>query len=303
MRFLAVILWIMIGSSSNAFVATPYRQSEQSLSTARFNSYLDSLGRDPESIEGTTATSTTVSIPVSIPSNRSAPPDDTVHRLKKELMDLGTKTKRGFSASSTDRSTANRLIQELKQYNPTTEPAESYYSSNHKRPLSNLNPSLAGAWTLLYTDAPDITSLDTAPTAQLGRIGQDCTPPFITNVIEWKRPAWAAGLPFSGSDRTRLLQKVVTKATASPNEPTTLQLNLVGIEVLSDTGKETDLWKAVQESGVASGLVQVKPINLKGKLQPYFGTCSILYLDDELRIIKTGQNYVAVNRREKEPWF
>ena len=218
-------------------------------------------------------------------------------------MDLGTKTKRGFSASSTDRNTANRLIQELKQYNPTAEPAAPYYSSSQKSPQSNSNPSLAGAWTLLYTDAPDITSLDTAPTARLGRIGQDCTPPFITNVIEWKRPAWAAALPFSGSEKTRLLQKVVTKVTASLNEPMTLKLNLVGIEVLSDTGKETSLWKAVQESGVAAGLVQVKPINLKGKVEPYFGSCSILYLDDELRIIKTGQNFVAVNRREKEPWF
>jgi hypothetical protein len=48
------------------------------------------------------------------------------------------------------------------------------------------------------------------------------------------------------------------------------------------------------------------PIDLKGPIQTYFGKCSILYLDEELRIIQTGQNYVAVNVRQQnqdESWF
>ena len=40
------------------------------------------------------------------------------------------------------------------------------------------------------------------------------------------------------------------------------------------------------------------------KLLLRFGTFEILYLDEEMRIIRTGQNYLAVNTRIRDDeWF
>jgi PAP_fibrillin len=292
---------LLVCSVANAFVASTSPPSKnQRLSTARFNSYLDTLelggaagDSDDKAMKQnpTPSTKTNVSEPTVNPE---------ITRLKDELIDLAKATKRGFASSSSDRTRANKLIDALASYNPTTEPAAPYY----KTAKSTSQPTLAGKWTLVYTDAPDITSLASTPTAKLGRIGQDCTPPFIKNVIEWKRPDWAASLPFSGSESSRILQKVVTQATASPDNPCKLTLELAGIELSSDGGMESsDPWKAIQENGLSAGLLQINPIDLKGPIQTYFGTCTIVYLDEELRIIRTGQNFLAVNRRDQEPWF
>jgi hypothetical protein len=284
----------------NAFVASPspqWKNLNQRQSTERFNSNLDINNTLPEpQLGGSTVT---------------VHPE--IALLKDELMNLAKATKRGFAASSSDRRKANQLIDALASYNPTTEPAAPYYANTAKVTATAqvMIPTIAGKWTLLYTDAPDITSLASTPTAKLGRIGQDCTPPFIKNVIEWKRPDWAASLPFSGSESTRILQKVVTQATASPDTPCKLTLNLAGIELSSDSVaagagdgmKSSDPWKTIQDNGISAGLLQLNPIDLKGPIQTYFGTCTILYLDEELRIIRTGQNYLAVNCRDNEPWF
>jgi hypothetical protein len=227
--------------------------------------------------------------------------------LKDSLLSIAGKTNRGFRASAIEQNQIKDIIFQLQSLNPTAEPASSYYDGTS---LSSDKSTLAGKWTLVYTDAPDITSLDTSQlpfsTAQLGRIGQECIPPYIKNVIEWKRPDWARNLPFSGSDDSRVLQKVVTTATASPDQPRIVKLKVAGLELLAAGSSSTgDLLSRIQEDGLIGGLLGANPVDLKGPWNPPFGQFEILYLDKEFRIIKTYQNYLAVNRRidPGEEWF
>lgn len=224
-------------------------------------------------------------------------------RLKQEFLELAESTKRGFTASSSDRERANELIYALAAFNPSTQPASPYYEGGD----TTVGPSLAGKWTLVYTDAPDITSLDSTPTAKLGRIGQECSPPYIKNVIEWKRPAWASSLPFTGTDESRILQRVVTKATASPNRPMLVDLVVAGFELQSGEAAAevaiSNLADTIVDKGLPVGLLSINPIKVEGSVTVPFGQFEVLYLDEEMRIIKTGQNFVAANIRDREEWF
>jgi hypothetical protein len=246
--------------------------------------------------------------------------------VKKELLELAERTNRGFQASASDRKRARELIFDLARFNPTPEPASPYYtkandSNNGDQETEPPTSTLAGKWTLIFTDAPDITGLDTSrnpfSTAKLGRIGQECKPPYIKKVIEWRRPDWAKDLPLSGSDESRVLQKVVTSASATPDKPLMVDLKVAGLELeagsnsdeetnSSSAGEpESDIASRIQKQGIPAGLLSMNPVDLKGSWNPPFGQFEILYLDEDLRMIKTGQNYVAVNRRiqEGEEWF
>ena len=245
--------------------------------------------------------------------------------LKTKLMELAEKSQKGFSATSAEQKKARDVIYDLARYNPTSEPASPYYeTSNHPAIDDAQSPSLVGKWNLMYTDAPDITGLDTSSNpfsaAKLGRIGQQCNPPYIKNVIEWRRPDWATNLPsfipdLSGTDDSRVLQKVVTSASASPEKPFTVNLKVSGLELeagdssTGNDGNDDDLRRRIEKLGIPSAfLSQSGPIDLKGPLSNIipFGQFEILYLDEDLRIIRTGQNYVAVNQRiqnGQEEWF
>lgn len=210
-----------------------------------------------------------------------------------------------FSASRTDRDKAKKIINKLSKYSPTDEPAAAYYTDGDGS--SNARSTLTGKWTLIYTDAPGITSLDGGPfsTAKLGRIGQECDPPTIKNVIEWQRPDWASSLPFSGGESSRVLQKVVTEGSATPDNPKMVDLKLLGLEL---TGvDESD--ESGQEGGLnallngPAALFQNNPVKLQGPLKGPFGRFNILYLDHDMRITKTYQGYLAVNVREENAWF
>lgn len=235
-------------------------------------------------------------------------PPENVFLLKSQLLSLASSTDRGFTATKAQRDAANGVIEKLAKINPTAEPAAPYYSDLTYIP----GPNLSGKWTLVYTDAPDITGLASTPTAKLGRIGQECNPPYVKNVIEWKRPDWAANLPFSGSDESRILQKVCTKASASPSpDPLELNLELAGIElVVTDdddedevTTTDSSFLDVIQSKGLPVGLLQQAPVQLEGPLTAPFGKARILYLDEELRILRTAQNFVAVNVRSNPEWF
>lgn len=239
----------------------------------------------------------------------AVPVDPTVVSLQKRLLQLATSTNRGFTASSSERKQAREIIYDLANYNPTPEPASPFYNSTTSKSSSD-GPTLAGKWTLVYTDAPDITSLDSGgpfATAKLGRIGQECSPPYIKNVIEWKRPEWAAALPFSGTDDSQVLQKVVTEASASPDKPLMVNLKLAGIEVVAGNAgnvtSDSSFEQAVEQEGLPAAWFSKNPLELKGPLTAPFGQFEILYLDDEFRIIKTGQNFLAVNVRNEQDWF
>jgi len=212
--------------------------------------------------------------------------------LKRELIALSESTNRGFRASRVDRNQAKKTISELAKLNPSPEPAAAYYLPTSKSSGSSAK-GLAGKWTLVYTDAPDITSLDaTGPlsTAKLGRVGQQCDPPRIANVIEWTKPDWASDLPFSGSENSRVLQKVVCEGSASPSNPSTVDLKILGLELEGEG-----------DSGPAS-ILGNNPVKLQGPLSAPFGKFDILYLDETMRITKTYQGFYAVNLRDDE-WF
>lgn len=246
-----------------------------------------------------------------------ANPNPEAVKLKEELLSLASSTKRGFSASRSERKKAKDLIYDLAGYNPTKEPAAAFYTDNEAEGVVS-GPTLAGKWTLAYTDAPDITTLDAGPlaAAKLGRIGQECSPPFIKNVIEWRRPDWAKSLPLSGTDESRVLQKVCTEAVAAPDNPAVVDLKLVGLDLfgfggdssdmkIDEEGKKEERTVAdnIREDGIPAGLLESNPVELRGQLKAPFGQFEILYLDEEMRIIKTGQNYLAVNVRDDEEWF
>lgn len=231
----------------------------------------------------------------------AADSDDDVVRAKADLRRLSTATDRGFACSDADRLRARDAIDTLARRNPTAAPAAAYYPAG-TAVVDPAIPTLRGKWTLVYTDAPDITSLAaTTPTARLGRIGQECTSSddvggggggTIKNVIEWRRPAWAASLPFAGDDDARVLQQVCCGAAADPATPTEVALTLVGLELRgSGAGGGPGAW-----------LADRGPVELRGPLTLPFGRFDVLYLDEEMRITRTDRGYYAVNVREEE-WF
>ncbi len=239
-----------------------------------------------------------------------------VQSLKSELVELADRTKRGFVASAADKRKANEIVQSLQRLQTIPDPAKSYYdesaiSSVTSGETDDTSASISGKWTLIYTDAPDITGLDTSrnpfSTAKLGRIGQECDPPYIKNVIEWVRPDWAKDLPFSGSDESRILQKVVTSGTATPSKPTFVDLKVAGLELMAGESNSngSNVVETIQSQGIPAGLLSINPVDLKGPLNPPFGRFEILYLDEEFRAIKTSQNFLAVNKRctEDDEWF
>jgi hypothetical protein len=243
-----------------------------------------------------------------------------VESIKDQLKSLSHRTNRGFQSSSEDRKTAKELIYQLAQYSRSSDPARPYYDRKYN--IDGMDddstPTISGKWELIYTDAPDITGLDTSrnpfSTAKLGRIGQECSPPYIKNVIEWLRPDWADGLPFSGSSNSRVLQKVVTSALASPDKPLLVDLKVAGLEINAASTPtaaipdetSNNVFGRIQKDGIPSVIFSVLPVDLKGPLNPPFGQFEILYIDDELRVIRTGQNYLAANMRiqnEEDQWF
>ena len=233
-------------------------------------------------------------------------------QLKSDLVTLASSTRRGFAASKKDRDRAKTIINRLSQLSPTETPAAAYYTSSiDVKPTDDAAaPSLAGKWTLIYTDAPDITSLDAPLSIQkLGRIGQECTPPLIKNVIEWKRPDWASALPLSGNGDSVILQKVVTEGSSTPSNKSTVNLKIVGLEV---TGAKNDQSSIESNQGVTNAIYngpasffEDNPIKLQGPLKGPFGKFDIMYLDEDMRITKTNQGYFAVNVRQDEEnqWF
>ena len=125
-------------------------------------------------------------------------------------------------------------------------------------------------------------------------------------MIEWQRPDWASSLPFSGSDSSRVLQKVVCEGSATPDKPKMVDLKLLGFEVSGMDGSD----EAADGNGGLDSLFngpayffENNPVNLQGPLTAPFGKFDLLYLDDDMRITKTYQGYYSVNVREENEWF
>ena len=293
--------------------------------------------------------------------------------LKLSLLFQAQDAKRGFQATPSQRDEVSSIISQLAALNPTSQPAAAYYTDQN----TNFNideqqqGTIRGKWTLQYTNAPDITSLDPTlsndvnvdnginlpsppPLSKLGRIGQECdaVAGTITNVIEWRQPDfvdWFDKVNKSNDDSDysksesndsqedansgpRVLQKIVCEATADPDRPYQVDLQLVAFELLGETEDRDDQQssESKESGGSDSGrrgfnifnplglplpfssfealkdgparLLKSNPIKLRGPLKAPFGKFEILYLDEDMRIIKTGQGYFAVNVRG-EAWF
>lgn len=233
--------------------------------------------------------------------------DSDVMEAKAQLLKLAHVTRRGFEAKLSDRKRIKELVDFLKKKNPSVDPARAFYydeedETNNSHPSNPL--TLCGKWTLVYTDAPDIISLEgrrggPLSIAKLGRIGQECVPPNIKNVIEWKRPDWAKSFDILGTDDSRVIQKVVVEATASRENPMIVDMKVAGLDIFGVSGVEGK----EEQIGSPAKYFEENPIELRGPLQPPFGRFEVLYLDEDMRIIRTSQNFVAVNIRSVEEWF
>lgn len=256
---------------------------------------------------------------------------DEVESIKQEIYRLAEQTSRGFQANDLQRRCTHDLITDLARLYIANHPARAFYDSSSvncfEKDSNEKNSTcftLQGKWELVYTDAPDITTLDQNPLATLGRIGQECSSPFIKNVIEWKQPEWAERVPFlSGRARRstpstypRVLLKVVTSAMAQPQQPTKVNLQVAGIQIETDldednmnqNNKSVSLKDRIRRNGVVVGLLKkwrnVDWVSNAQNRLP-FGSFDIVYLDENLRITRTSQNHITVNKRlnETSAWF
>ena len=168
--------------------------------------------------------------------------------------------------------------------------------------------------TALSLQAPDITGLDNQgplPSAKLGRIGQECDPPNVKNVIEWLKPDWIKRLPFKlGEDGSRVLQKVCTEASVDPSKPLCADLKLVGVELIGEasntsTNDDKDDMSVNRLFQTPAEFLEKNPVELRGPLKAPFGKFDVLFLDKSMRIIKTYQGFLAVNVKQDvdNEWF
>ena len=143
---------------------------------------------------------------------------------------------------------------------------------------------LDGDWTLLWTDAPDITglgsSLPLAPT--LGRIGQEISAAdgTVVNVIEW-RPASFLTTLRSELAEDSVEQRVVTGFTEATPGDVKLVLKGAGLRPRRVLNRDLELG----------------PYDTTGLFSLPFGEFKVLYNDGSLRVVKTGQNFYSVNER------
>ena len=215
---------------------------------------------------------------------------------KAELLKLGESTNRGMSSSAGEKRRATEILESL--------------SSSVSRPSGYNLDQQVGKWTLVYTDAPDITSLDKTPGGQLGRIGNEITEEgVVKNVIEWLRPRWVDRIPVpsafrrallgSSSDEAngRFLQKVVTKGKSREGEEEFVDLKVAGVEGYAE-GADDDLPFILQRT-------KDQPIDIKGLAELPFGSFETKYLQDGIRIVKTNAGHwaVSVKNDDSSAWF
>ena len=175
----------------------------------------------------------------------------------------------GFDASPTQRQEIQQLINSLQQLNPNPSPAN----------------DLDGDWQLIYSDAPDITSLrNSGPLVRLQRVGQqiDAAAKTIANVIEYKPRMW---LPLStfGAEDDRIQQRVLLTYSVD-DEGRRCKLSIDGASLA-----------ARKFLGVS--LDAAPPLTIRGITSLPFGEFVCLYNDGDVRIAQTQQGYYSVNRR------
>mmetsp|Transcript_97808 Transcript_97808/g.174230 ORF Transcript_97808/g.174230 Transcript_97808/m.174230 type:complete len:244 (+) Transcript_97808:44-775(+) len=208
-----------------------------------------------------------VSASFSVPARQATRKDTERIEARRSLLEAIAPLDRGFSATREQRSQVSEKLSALVRLNPEPDPTS----------------KIGGEWTLIYTDAPDIIGIPTGPLSSLGRIGQeiDASAGTIANVIEY-RPSQLASNAVVAAQEDALVQRVFTDFSVS--SPTTVDLKIRGLGFLPRKVLGFELPEALQ-------------LSLKGPLSLPFGRFEILYLDEEVRIIRTGQGWLSVNRR------
>ncbi len=100
---------------------------------------------------------------------------------------------------------------------------------------------------------------------------------------------------------------MVTKGSASPEAPSKVFLELIGLKVDGPPAKDAskNIVRTIEQNGILAGGLQVFPLPLQGPVSIPFGEFELLYLDEEMRITRTGQNYFAINFKDnsQSEWF
>ena len=76
--------------------------------------------------------------------------------------------------------------------------------------------------------------------------------------------------------------------------------NKDGTSIAADPAAWID---ALQTNGLPVSILQQAPLLIEGPLTAPFGKARILFLDERMRILRTQQNFVAVNVRSDPEWF
>jgi retinol dehydrogenase-14 len=144
---------------------------------------------------------------------------------------------------------------------------------------------LDGRWRLIFSDAPDITSLGAGPLQEVDFIGQeyDEAKGSCENIIRY-RPPDAFGSLLS---EDRLEQRVLLSYGKKPSAqyPRRVELKVKGVKVIPER--------------VFGGLVKDLPaLGGPGLLAVPFGAFDVLYNDGHMRIVKTSTGQYSVNVKE-----
>jgi len=194
--------------------------------------------------------------------------------IKERLLSSLEGLDRGFKATREQRAKVEAIIDELVPTNSDPAPAETLLKEDSK-------------WELLYSDAPDIVGpgrgngLGLSPSN--GDIGQEfnATEGTITNLVELRPPGALSSLLPKDS---LLLQVVISARAVSPTR--------IGMKV-----KGT---RAVPRNFAGVDVSRLPPLKVDLPFNPPFGEFEVLFCDGDIRVVKTGQGYLGVNRRVRE---
>lgn len=134
---------------------------------------------------------------------------------KQRVVALCAAADRGFASSRAERAEIEAAIDELCTQNPTENPAQ--------------NLALRRCWKLIYTSAPDVSTLNANPLVAVGAVYQDARDwPTIVNVID-STPRISSLAPAAIQADTATRLRVVTRA--EPRSPTRVGLTFERAEV------------------------------------------------------------------------
>jgi len=174
------------------------------------------------------------------------------------------------------------LVEQLAALNPTPNPTEGWKEGNNVTPAQC---KLNGAWKLRFTTAADATF-------KPGKRGEATTMQYVnstegtlTNVIEFKQ----------NKGKLRGF-KVIVEGSANSNVRMDLKFKRVVIE---RKARSWSLFKRITIPFPDFGLFRRLTRQDKKDKTPHF---NILYVDDELRIHKTGDDKLFVQSRLYDVW-